>query len=136
MSGASEPSRILPGLDRLNRDFWTGGADGRLLIARCDCGRYIHPPLPRCPACGGSTITPTPVSGRGRVAAYSVNHQAWLPGLKVPFVFAAVEIDEQSELYVFTNIVGCDPEQVAYRMPVKVAFEAHEDVYLPMFEPA
>jgi uncharacterized OB-fold protein len=126
---------ILPGLDLLNRDYWTGGAENRLLIAACACGRYLHPPLPRCPACGGRDVAPTAVSGRGRVAAFTVNRQAWLPGMRVPFVFAAVELEEQAELYVLTNIVGCPVEAVRPDLPVEVVFEAHEDVYLPMFRP-
>ena len=87
--------------------FWTGGAEGKLLIARCDkCNVYQHPPLQRCSGCGGEAFTPTPVSGRGRVATFTVNHEPWMPNLRVPFVFAAVELAEQPELYVFSNISG------------------------------
>jgi uncharacterized OB-fold protein len=106
------------------------------MIARCAaCGVLAHPPLPRCPACGGRQMEPQAVSGRGRVASFSVNHQAWLPGLPVPFVFAAVELEEQAQLYVFTNIVNTPVEDVEIGMPVEVTFEAHEDVHLPMFQP-
>ena len=126
--------RTLPGLDRDNRAYWTGGAQGRLMIARCGaCRRYVHPPMPRCAACGGRNVLPEAVSGRGRVASFTINHQAWLPGLAVPFVFAAVELEEQSGLYVFTNIVETAPESVDIGSPVEVVFEAHEDVHLPMF---
>ncbi len=42
-------------------------------------------------------------------------------------------------LRLTTNIVGCDPEQVAIGMPVRVRFEHHDDngyeVWLPLFEP-
>jgi uncharacterized OB-fold protein len=107
-----------------------------LRISRCrDCGRYQHPPLPRCPGCGSGAPVPTVVSGRGRVATFTINRQRWTADLEVPFVFAAVELEEQPELYVFTNIVGCDVEQVRIGMSVIVRFEMHRDVYLPMFEP-
>ena len=69
-----------------------------------------------------------------RVAAYTVNHEAWLPGLDVPFVFAAVELVEQPELYVFTNILA-PPDAVRRGMPVSVTFEQHDDVWLPLFVP-
>jgi uncharacterized OB-fold protein len=127
--------RQLPALEPDTAVFWTAGAQGRLMICRCEaCGRYQHPPLPRCPACGGDQVSPAPVSGRALVASFTVNHQPWAPGLAVPFVFAAVELVEQAELYVFTNIVGCPVEAVRIGMPVEVAFERHGDVYLPMFQ--
>src|SRR3546814_5944539 len=39
-------------------------------------------------------------------ASYTINYEAWVPGLQVPFVFAAVELAEQRELYVFTNLLA------------------------------
>lgn len=127
-----------PALEPDTAFFWKAGAQGRLKICRCQgCGRYQHPPLPRCPACGGEDVSPEPVSGRGRVATFTINHQPWVPGLAVPYVFAAVELVEQAELHVFTNIVGCAPEEVRIGMPVEVRFEPlGEVVYLPMFQPA
>lgn len=136
MGHAPAPPRQLPALEWDTAFFWTAGAQGRLLICRClACERYIHPPLPACPRCGGA-VAPHPVSGLGRVAAFTVNHQAWTPGLRVPFVFAAVELAEQAELYVFSNIVGCGSEEVRTGLPVEVTFEAHGEVFLPLFRPA
>lgn len=134
-AAATPPARKLPLLAPETEAFWTGGKDGQLLIQRCtSCGHYQHPPQPLCPACRTETAVPTPVSGRGRVKTYTVNHQAWLPGLDEPFVFAAVELNEQAELYVFSNILA-PPEAVRSGMPVHVCFEQHEDVWLPMFRP-
>lgn len=129
-------SRQLPALEPQTAFFWTAGAENQLKICRCDeCGRYIHPPLPRCLRCGGANVKPSPVSGRARVASFTVNHQPWVPGLAVPFVFAAVELVEQAELHVFTNIVGCPVEEVRIGMAVEVLFERHGDIFLPMFQP-
>lgn len=130
------PARKLPVIDDETGFFWTGGADGRLMIQRCgDCRRYQHPPLPRCPACHSEAVAPEPVSGRGRVKTLTVNHQAWLPGLPVPFVFAAIELVEQDELYVFSNVLA-PSDEVTMGMLVEVTFEHHEDVWLPLFRPA
>lgn len=130
------PSRQLPEFEPETVFYWTSGADGRLRISRCrGCARFIHPPLPSCPRCGGE-VAPEPVSGTGRVKSFTVNVQQWLPGMQVPFVFAAVELAEQAELYVLTNIVGCPVDRVAIGMPVKVVFERIEDVHLPLFAPA
>ena len=128
------PERKLPLLTPDTEAFWTGGKDGVLMIQRCThCGLYQHPPLPICSACRTETVLPTAVSGRGKVKTFTVNHQQWLPGLDQPFVFAAVELEEQSELYVFSNVLA-PPDSVTSGMPVKVCFEHHEDVWLPMFE--
>lgn len=80
-------------------------------------------------------MRPSGVSGRGRIASFTINHQQWIPRLAVPFVFAAVELIEQSELYVFTNIIDCRVDNVCIGMAVEVVFERHDDVFLPMFRP-
>jgi uncharacterized protein len=129
------PPRKLPLVTGDTEAFWTGGKSGDLLIQRCThCGLYQHPPLPICSACRTETVQPTAVSGRGKVKTFTVNHQEWLPGLNEPFVIAATELDEQVELYVYSNIL-CPPDQVRSGMRVKVCFEHHEDVWLPMFVP-
>jgi uncharacterized OB-fold protein len=120
-----------------NRAFWTGGRDGELQIVRCnDCGYYIHPPSPRCPRCLGENVGPHPVSGRGHVYTYTINDRAWSPGLEVPYVIAIVVLEEQSDLRLMTNIVGCPPEQVKIGMPVQVEFREQGDVYAPVFGPS
>jgi uncharacterized OB-fold protein len=141
LSEAQAPAparRQPPALEPDTAFFWTAGAEGRLKICRCQsCGRYQHPPLPRCPSCGGEDVSPETVSGRGRVATFTINQQPWVPGLATPFVFAAVELAEQAELYVFTNIIGCAPDAVRIGMPVEVSFEPlGEAIYLPMFQPS
>lgn len=136
MAAPSPPPRQLPSLEPDTAFYWTAGAKGRLEISTCvDCGWRIHPPLPRCPKCGGQT-EPQPVSGRGLVASYTVNHQAWTPGLAVPYVYAAIELAEQAQLYVFSNVVECPVEAVRIGLAVEVTFEAHEDVWIPLFRPA
>jgi uncharacterized protein len=129
------PPRKLPRLTPDTEAFWTGGKGGQLLIQQCShCGIYQHPPLPLCAKCRTETVAPAAVSGKGKVKTFTVNHQAWLPGLDQPFVIAAIELDEQAELYVFSNVL-CPPEQVNSGMRVAVCFEHHEDVWLPMFVP-
>lgn len=128
-------TRQLPALEPDTAFFWQAGARGRLQICRCrDCARYIHPPLPLCPDCGGETA-PAEVSGKARVASYTINEQPWQHGLAVPYVFAAVELVEQAELYVLTNIIGCPAEAVRIGLNVTVQFEQQEDVFLPFFRP-
>jgi uncharacterized protein len=120
-----------------NRDFWTGGRDGDLRIVRCnDCGYYIHPPSPRCPQCRSDDVAPHAVSGRGSVYTFTVNQRAWSPGLEVPYVIAIVALDEQADLRLMTNIVGCAADEVAIGMPVQVEFREQGDAHAPVFRPA
>jgi uncharacterized protein len=128
-------TRQLPALNPDTAFFWKAGAQGRLQICRCQsCARYLHPPLPRCPECGGATA-PAPVCGKARVASYTINQQPWQPGLAVPYVFAAVELVEQPELYLLTNIIDCPAQNLRVGLNVEVVFEQQDDIYLPLFRP-
>ena len=101
----------------------------------CQCGYYIHPPLPICSVCKCRDVRDEPVSGRGTVLTYTVNRQVWEPGLQAPFVIAIVELAEQRGLRLTTNIVNCRLTDVRIGMPARVVFEHHDDVWLPLFEP-
>ena len=129
------PARKLPKLEPETEFFWASGADGQLRIQRCGgCGVWQHPPLPRCASCGGERVAPQATSGKGRIASYTINYEPWVPGLDVPFVYGVVELDEQRELYVFTNVLA-PIDSVSTGMAVQVEFERHEDVWLPIFRP-
>jgi uncharacterized OB-fold protein len=135
------PFRILPRLTDVNRHFWCGGEDGELRFLRCqDCGTYIHPPTPICPSDHSKNLKPEAVSGRATVSTFTLNHQTWMPGPEVPYVVAIVEIEEQPDVRLTTNIVSCDPQAVRIGMPVRVVFEHRPDpdgdVWIPLFEPA
>lgn len=128
--------RTLPVIDDANRAFWTGGAEGKLMISHCsDCGTWTHPPSPVCPKCMSDNISPQPTSGRATVETYTVNYRAWGPGMDVPYVIAIVVLDEQPDLRLTTNIVEIDAEAVTIGMRVTVKFEQDEDVWLPQFAP-
>lgn len=127
----------VPVVTPLDEPFWRGGAAGRLVILRCDrCGFWLHPPGPVCRRCLAATLTPTAVSGRGRVRTFTVNHQPWFPALPVPYVLAIVELEDQPGLQFLTRLVDCRPETVRAGLPVEVRFEPHGDVHLPLFAPA
>jgi uncharacterized OB-fold protein len=131
------PFRVLPRLTDDNRFFWTSGADGRLRFLCCTtCGYFVHPPAPICPRCLTKTLEPKVVSGRAAVATFTINIQPWIPGFDPPYVVAIVEIDEQPDVRLTTNVVGCEPDEVRIGMPVVVHFEQYDDVWLPLFEPA
>ncbi len=127
--------RALPRLGPVNRPFWTGGARGELRITCCgDCGTFIHPPQPVCRRCLSENVAPKAVAGTGVVDTFTVNHQVWAPGQDVPYVIARVALDGAPGVYLTTNIVGCPPDEVDIGDRVRVTFEQHDEIYIPLFE--
>jgi uncharacterized OB-fold protein len=127
--------RVLPRLDAENRFFWTGGADGKLRLMRCqECATFIHPPRPVCRKCLSEKVAPAEVAGTGIVDTFTINYQEWRPGLDVPYVIARVAIDGAPGVYLTTNIVGCPVEAVQIGDAVQVKFERQGEIYLPLFE--
>lgn len=137
MNEQAFPPRTLPVIDHDNRAYWTSGRDGTLVIFKChSCATYVHPPVPFCPACESVDVGPQPVSGRGTVETFTVNHKAWVPGLPVPYVLALVALEEAPEVRLVANITHCDPAEVTFGMAVEVWFEPAEDLWIPLFSPA
>jgi hypothetical protein len=127
---------MLPGITDRNRHFWTGGSDGVLHILRCgDCRFWIHPPQETCPTCGSTNLAPEVTAGLGTVFTYTVNRHPYNPAVPIPYVIAIVELDEQAGLRFTTNVVNIDPEKVQIGLPVQVAFERFDEVFVPVFEP-
>jgi uncharacterized OB-fold protein len=106
-----------------------------LLIEHCQaCDRWVHPPAGECRDCGGRLVA-RPVSGRGSVFTYTVNHHPYNPDVPTPYVIAIVELDEQRGLRVAANIVGCEPDSVNCGMPVAIQPEKGS-AGAPLFAPA
>ncbi len=127
----------LPALEPESERFWRACRAGRLEITRCRaCGWYIHPPRPVCPRCQAREVRWEAVSGRATLVSYTVNHQRWMPGMEVPYTIGLVELVEQADLRLTTNLVGCAPDAVEIGMPVRVTFrEVSDEIALPLFEP-
>jgi uncharacterized OB-fold protein len=136
--------RLAPHPTAESKAFWTGGRNGELLITRCQtCGHYFHPPGPVCWRCRSTEVAPTPALGRAKVAAYTVNRQPWIPGFEPPYIVAMVELVDEPDVRLITNIVDIAIEDIAVGMEVEVFFEdwtaasGEEDsrVWLPLFRP-
>ena len=128
--------------DPLTDFFWVGAREGRLLIQRCQaCGTYIHLPRPVCRACRSFDLAPEQVSGRGTVYTFTETHRPFHPFFvdRVPYLLAAVELEEQAGLRVLSNLVGIDEVTGEPRMgmPVEVDFEwLSDELAIPVFRPA
>lgn len=109
--------------------------DGPLLIEYCDaCAHWVHPAAGQCRDCGGPLV-PRPVSGRGTVFTYTVNHHPYNPEIPLPYVIAIVELTEQRDLRVAANIVDCEPDSVTCGMAVCIRPEQGSGG-APVFAPA
>ena len=110
-----------------NLQFFEGAEQGRLVLPRCTaCGFVIWFPREICPACGSQDVDWFEASGNGSIYSCTVTRRipgSW--GKAAPFVLAYVELDEGPR--VMTNIVDCDPEQVAIGDRVKAVFEEATD---------
>jgi uncharacterized OB-fold protein len=127
--------RITPPLDELNRPFWTGGATGALQITRCQsCRRWVFPLSATCAECGGGTAYEA-TSGKGTVFTHTTNAHPYNPAVPVPYNISVVELVEQGGIRFTTNVVDCSPEDVHIGMPVRVQFEQHGEVFVPVFVP-
>jgi len=128
------PIRVMPRLEPDTEFFWTSGRDGQLRFLCCeDCTLFIHPPSPVCPTCLGRRLAPRPVSGRGTLHSFTINHHPW-DGTTEPWVIALVAIEEQPDVRLTTNLVGISPDEVAVGQAVRVVFEDRDPIFIPLFE--
>jgi uncharacterized protein len=78
------------------------------------------------------------------VAAYTVNRQSWIPGFEPPYLVAIVELEDEPDVRLITNVVGVPIEGIRVGMRVEVFFEdwtalsGDEDsrTWIPLFRPA
>lgn len=130
-------ARPAPAVDADDAPFWESGAEGVLRLQQCAaCGRYQHPPAPRCHRCASEEVGFTAVSGRGEIYSLSINHHPWLPGQQVPYAVVVVAPAEDPEIRLVSRIAGVvDPEappRIGDR--VMVRFEEVGGVWLPLFD--
>jgi uncharacterized OB-fold protein len=119
---------LRPVISKDTEFFWEGAKAGELRIQRWG-GKLRHPPGPMPPD-GDLDAKPDWVvaSGRGTVYSYVVHHRPAVPGKKLPFVIALVELEEG------VRMVGevLDAESVYIGQLVEAAFvKVDEDLTLP-----
>jgi len=78
------------------------------------------------------------VSGRGNIYSWFVVHYATHPDFvdEVPYAVVIVELEEQPNIRLTSNMVDCKIEDIEAGMPVEVVFEdVTNEVSLPKFRP-
>jgi uncharacterized protein len=132
--------RPRPVVDPLTEPFWSAARHGALAIQRCStCRRFQHPPLPQCAQCASADFAFEPVSGQGRVAAWTVMHEPKVQGFEdaVPYICVLVELVEQEGLLLATNLLDASYQDVIAGLAVSVTYETVDDDFcLPQFRPS
>jgi uncharacterized protein len=124
----------LPEVTPETKDFWTGGAVGELRIMACAaCDHRIHPPQLICPKCLSREVAPVVASGRGTIHSYTINRQAWMPDLDLPYAIGVIDLDDQPGVRITARMIADDVSDVHIGASVGVAFEARGDVFVPLF---
>lgn len=86
-----------PRVTELNRPFWEGCNDDRLVIQKCGaCAHSVFYPRVCCPFCKTDHLDWVEASGRGKVISHTTvrrtHHDSF--NAEVPYVFAAIELEE------------------------------------------
>jgi uncharacterized OB-fold protein len=142
---AAEETRVqvakpVPIDDADQRPYWLAAARGELSLQRCaTCGRYVHPPGPGCPRCGGAELVWEELGSEitGRVYSFVVVHRAFLRSFldEVPYVVALVELDGLDKVRITANVAGVDPGEVEIGLRVRMVWERRPDgVTVPQWE--
>ena len=135
----ADPTRPLPNLRDLDTQaFWLATKEKRLIYQQCaDCGAVVFYPRRRCSSCLGANLEWKESAGEGTVYTYSIVRQSYHPFFRsmAPYAVAWIDLDEGPRLV--SNVVGLeDPSGVRIGMRVKVRWEEHEGLCVPLFEPA
>ncbi len=115
----------IPG--ELSKPFWNACNERRLIMQVCTrCDRMQYPPEPRCYQCGSNRFLEwREVKGRGKIHGYCVVHDGRVGLLqdRQPYNIAVIELEEQPEIKLFSNLPGTPPDEVPVGAAVKLEFE-------------
>ena len=129
--------RPVPNID--DEAFWDGCQNDELRMQRCAvCKKYRWLPRPMCPYCNALEHEWVMVSGRGKVFSWTVIVHPVHPAAneKVPYNVAQVQLDENPDLILVTNLVEIDNDAIRIDLPVEAVFVEHEPgVKIPKFRP-
>ena len=123
-----EIAKPLPVPDRWSEGFWFVAGRHVLALQRCEsCGRIAHPPVVVCPACLSTdpAFSFVAVTGRGRLATWTIMRDAFLPGFRddVPWVIGEAELDGTDGVRLVARMAEGPDVPFAIDAAVEVGFE-------------
>ncbi len=114
--------------------MWESIKAKAMALQRCDdCGHWMYPPGPSCPACLSPRLRWTPISGKGRILSWVVFHRHYLPAYPPPYNAIAVRLEEGPTM--ISNLEGAMPDGDSIGREVRLVYATMPDgVILPRWE--
>ena len=109
-----------PAASRDTPFFWDGVRAHELRVQKRADGSLAHPPVPAVWQDKQSPVEYAVASGRGTVFSYVVHHAPKVPGRRLPFVVALVELEEGVRM--LGELRNVDPSAVEIGMPVHATY--------------
>ncbi len=118
--------RVLPE----TQAYWEAANTRQLLVKKCqDCGEFHHYPRDICPHCLSANTVWEKAAGTGTVYSFSTMGKG-----DAAYTLALITLDEG--VTMMSNLVDCDPAEVALGQAVRVAFKSSSSGQaVPMFTP-
>jgi uncharacterized OB-fold protein len=113
--------------DALTKPFWDACNEEKLAFQNCKACNWLQfPPEATCSQCGSSdSLEWKELSGRGKIHGYAVMHDCRVRTMQAdqPFNIALIEIEEDPEILMYSNLPGIPADQVPVGADVRVIFE-------------
>ena len=114
--------RPLPRRGVYENPFWDAIQMRELRLQKCSsCAHTWYPPGPVCPTCLSEAWSFAPMSGRGKMVAWTIFHRQYFPEIPVPYLVASVQLDEGPLL--IGNVPGLDPKDARVDLSLEAVFE-------------
>ncbi len=131
--------KSLPKVNSIDRRFWQGAAEGKLLLQKCQkCAHRQFFPRPVCTRCFSTDLDWIPASGRGEVHSFTLVRVPRNPAFKeeVPICYADIILEEG--VLMQSRIMEKDMEKIKIGTRVTVTFQDTDnpEIKLPVFEVA
>jgi uncharacterized OB-fold protein len=117
--------KLIPVPDEVDKPFWDGVNQKKLLLQVCDKGHEQYPPKQRCFDCGSTTFTWKEAKGRGHVSCGITVEDTRLDRWKgdQPFNIALITLDENPKINFYSNLPGIKPFEIPIGAAVELIFE-------------
>ena len=141
------PYNVTPVPTADNQPYWDGAKEGKLVLQKClkeDCLKFNHPPVAVCNYCGDrdAELRWEESSGRGTLYSYYICYDTSVSGFeeKVPYAVIMVELEEQPDLLLMSNILNHQYDAMGGGLENGMALEAvfdkvNDDVSILQFQP-
>jgi uncharacterized OB-fold protein len=134
-----DPARPLPNTKELDtQHFWAATKNKEFKYQQCDnCHKVVFYPRRHCTGCTAGKLVWKTASGKASVYTYSVVRQSYHPFFRnmVPYVVAWIDLEEGPR--ILSNVIGLgDPlNDVSIGQEVRLEWEEHENLFIPLFRP-